>query len=61
MSGKSILHQEEPQELGKNSTIFFAMKDLETRDYDLVGEGKPTFVGPLTVRDRDEKRFFRGA
>lgn len=47
----------EPRELGKNSTIFFVMKNPETKEYDLVGEANPTFVGPLVVRNRDEDDF----
>lgn len=33
------------------------LKCIRTLDYDLVGEAKPTFVGPLSVRNRDESDF----
>ena len=47
----------EPQELGRNSTLFFAMREVQSKDYNLVGEAKPAYVGPLSVRDRDEFNF----
>jgi hypothetical protein len=47
----------EPQWLGKNSTIFFTMKNTPTRDYDIVGQAKPTFAGKLIPSSKDEIKF----
>ena len=47
----------QPQELAKNSTIFFALKDAESRQYLVVGTGKPILVRPVNASDRDEDGY----
>lgn len=54
---KKYFSSGEPKELGKNSTIFFAMKNPETHDYELIGQARPIFVGPFIPRDKDEDNF----
>lgn len=47
----------EPQELGKNSTIFFGMKNPSAKEYGIVGSAKPTFVRRVNSSDRSELEY----